>query len=90
MSSVSITKNLISKLKPKPKAYDVRDNRLKGFIVRVQPTGTMTYVVQYDRAKRINLGKVDLLTPVQARDKAIKILSDYTSGLCRGWYIVNR
>jgi integrase len=80
MTSVSISKNLIAKLKPRPQAYDVRDNRLKGFMVRVHPTGGMTYVVQYDRAKRINLGKVNVLTPAQARERAIKILSDYACG----------
>lgn len=81
MTAVSITNSLIAKLKPKDKEYDVRDNRLKGFMVRVQPTGNMSYVVQYVRGKRVTLGKVGVLTPAQAREKAVKILGDYANGL---------
>lgn len=81
MTAVSITNSLIAKLKSKDKEYDIRDNRLKGFMVRVQPSGNMSYVVQYARGKRVNLGRVGILTPAQAREKAVKILGDYANGL---------
>ena len=81
MTTVSITNSLIAKLTPKDKQYDVRDNRLKGFMVRVQPTGNMTYAVQYTRGKRLTLGNVGVLTPAQAREKAMKVLGDFAHGL---------
>lgn len=80
MPTVSITNSLIAKLKPKDKVYDVRDSRLKGFMVRVHPTGNMSYVIQYARGQRINLGRVGVLMPPQAREKAIKVLADYARG----------
>ena len=76
-----IGNNLISKLKPKDKQYDVRDTTLKGFLIRVTPSGKMTYVCQYSRGKRINIGSVELLTPAQARDKARQILSQAVMGI---------
>lgn len=75
-----ITNNLISKLKPKEKQYDVRDTTLKGFLIRVTPNGKMSYVCQYQRGKRVNIGQVGILTPAQARDKAKEILSQAVMG----------
>lgn len=75
-----ITNNLISKLKPKEKQYDVRDTALKGFLIRVTPIGKMSYVCQYQRGKRVNIGPVGILTPAQARDKAKEILSQSVMG----------
>lgn len=75
-----ITNTLIAKLLPQAKPYDVRDEKLIGFIVRVNPTGKMTYMCEYARGKRIMLGKVGVLTPMQARDKARNLLADFTKG----------
>lgn len=80
MTTMSISNSLITQLKPKAKQYDVRDGRLKGFMIRVQPTGNMTYAVQYARGERVTLGKVGIMTPAQAREKAVKILGEYASG----------
>lgn len=81
MANVSITASLIAKLKPKAKQYDVRDRVLKGFMLRVYPSGNMTYAVQYKRGGRVTLGKVGVLKAAEARDKAKKIIGDYANGL---------
>jgi len=65
-----INSQLINKLQPDTSPYDVRDTRLTGFLIRVNPTGNMTYVCQYRRGKRINISPVHTLTPIQAHDKA--------------------
>lgn len=70
-----ITASLVSKLEPKSKQYDVRDSKLTGFLIRVNPTGKMFYVCQYKRGKRMNIGRVGLMSAAEARDEAIKILS---------------
>lgn len=75
-----IGNSLITKLKPKEKQYDVRDTNLKGFLIRVTPTGKMSYVCQYGRGRRMNIGQVGVITPVQARDKAKQLLSQAIIG----------
>lgn len=76
-----ISHRLVASLKPGPAKYDVYDSRLAGFAVRVQPTGRMAYYCVYGRARWIRLGAVGVLTPEQARDKAVKILADAIDGI---------
>lgn len=76
-----ISHRLIAGLKPGPSKFDIYDSRLAGFVVRVQPTGRMSYYCVYGRARWIRLGAVGVLTPEQARDKAIKILADSIDGI---------
>lgn len=76
-----IGNRLVEKLKPSNKQYDVRDTKLSGFIIRVNPTGKMFYVCQFKRGRRINIGRVGVLTPAQARDKALAILGDAAQGI---------
>jgi integrase len=77
----SISASVISKLSPKNKPYDVRDERLTGFILRVNCSGSMMYMCEYARGKRITIGKVDVLSPAQARDRAKEILADAVRGI---------
>ena len=71
---------LIKSLKPTDKPYEVRDTRLKGLILRVQPSGAMTYYVEYARGKRVSLGRADVISPQQARDQAKDILAETFKG----------
>ncbi len=75
-----IGNKLIASLKPDPKPYEIRDTKLKGFIVRVQPSGSMSYIVEYARGKRVTLGTTSILTTAQARDMATDILADVVKG----------
>jgi hypothetical protein len=72
-----INNTLIKKLSPADKGYEVHDTDLKGFIIRTFPSGTMRYVSQYQRGRKINLGTVGIITPAQAREKAVEILNDF-------------
>ncbi|WP_058535381.1 site-specific integrase [Legionella saoudiensis] len=76
-----INNTLIKKLVPAEKEYEVHDTDLKGFVVRVFPSGTMRYVCQYQRGKKINIGTVGVLTPAQAREKAVEILNNFNKGI---------
>ena len=69
-----INNRLIASTKPGPKPYEVRDTRLKGFILRVQPSGIMSYVCEYARGKRMTIARVGVLVPAKAREEAAKIL----------------
>lgn len=78
-----ITQKLLPKLKPETKVdgetltapYEIRDTELRGLIVRVQPSGARSYIVQYGRGKRVTLGSVDVLLLTTARDRARQILN---------------
>ncbi len=81
MSQVKINNSLIKTLKPQDKYYEVRDSNLKGFILRVSPSGVMSYYCQYKRGKRVVLGRAGVITAAQAREKAIEILNQANQGI---------
>src|SRR5690242_1905471 len=82
-----IGKELISKLQPQNKPYEIYDTEMKGFTLRVQPTGTMIYLVRYRwdlKQTRVVIGKHPILTPAQARDDAKKVLAGLVHGVDPG------
>jgi integrase len=70
-----INNTLIKQIIPKTKPYEIRDERLKGLFIRVQPTGRITYYVEYARGKRYKIGRHPEVTPSIARDKATQVLA---------------
>jgi integrase len=76
----------ISKLGIEPKPYEVVDIELKGFLLRVQPTGRKTFYYAYrtDAGKRLRI-KIGVLGPAltvqQARDSAIKFAGQVKDGI---------
>lgn len=88
MATIQIGKSAIDKLRPGDKAFIAYDAKLKGFGVRVMPTGSMTYIVEYRPGtggrnvakRRVSIGKVGVLTPVEAREKAKDTLAGITRG----------
>lgn len=81
MSGKTVINNaLIKTLKAAEKPYEIRDFKLTGFIIRVYPSGKMSYVCQYGRGKRMNVGKTSELTPTIARELAKDILADVRKG----------
>lgn len=75
-----LTNTLVGNLKPQGKPYEVRDESLKGLILRVQTTGVKTYYLEYQRGKRIKVGAADALVPALARDIAKGILAEHYKG----------
>lgn len=78
---MALTQQIISRLKPDAKPYEVRCDKLKGFLVRVQPSGSMSFICQYARGKRVTLGDARILTLDQARTKAKEILGQVAAGV---------
>ena len=78
-----ITIKAVNALKPQSKIYDVRDTEIPGFVLRVRPTGTKTYLLFYrnkDGEKRTyTIGQG--LTAVQARDIASKRRAEIAQGI---------
>lgn len=79
-----ISKNLITSLTPKDQPYEINDTVLKGFLVRVQPSGAITYWVRYrwdGKQNRVRVGKPSTHTPAMARDEARRILAGLIHGI---------
>jgi integrase len=76
----AITHEFVRTLKPSSRPYEVRDVRLKGFLLRVQPSGSMAYYVEYGRGKRKRLGPGAALAPSQARERAKEVLAEVALG----------
>jgi integrase len=81
---VKITARAITALKPADKPYEAFDTEIKGFLLRVEPTGIMTYYLAYKtpggRRGRYRIGRAGNLTPVQARDVALRLAADVAHG----------
>jgi integrase len=72
--------DFVRALKPQAKPFEVRDAKLKGFLLRVQPSGVMTYYVEYRRGKRKRIGPADALAPSNAREAARLVLAEAALG----------
>ncbi len=80
-----LTKRFIDALRPTPGRDVVAwDSELRGFGIRVKPSGAISYLIQYrnaeDRSCRLTLGKAGTLTPDEARALARSKLADVAKG----------
>jgi integrase len=79
-----LTKRFVDSLKHVTRDTLYRDDDLKGFALRVKPSGARTWVVQYrnlaGRTRKLRLGKVGELTPDEARQRAGKALGRVADG----------
>jgi integrase len=84
-----ITKRAVDALRPDRSGNDVfrwdaGDGALKGFGIRMKPSGTASFLVQYrnkeGRTRRLVIGKVGTLTPDEARILAGDALRAATKG----------
>jgi len=75
---------LVASLEPRPKPYQVHDTDIHGFLLRVQPSGVMTYYYEYrllGSRNRFRIEKHGKVTPEQARDRAKEIAADLIKGI---------
>ena len=88
-SMPKITKRLVDALRPDPSGRDVfvwdaGDSVLKGFGIRVKPSGAASYFVQYrnkeGRTRRLVIGKIGTLAPDEAR----RLASDALRAAAKG------
>ena len=78
MSTVRLTESRIEGLKPRPSPYDVRDGALKGFGVRVLPSGAKRYFIHSQHeGRRVwkTVGAVGGLGLDEARRRATELLA---------------
>ena len=80
----ALTTALISKAKPEPAPYEIRDTKMKGLVLRVQPSGHKSLNYEYrvkGRKKRTSLGSATILTLNQARALAIELQNSANTGI---------
>src|SRR5205814_9769031 len=79
-----LTKRFVDALKPVQRDTLHRDDDLPGFALRAKPSGVVTWVVQYrnsaGRTRKLALGRVGVLTPEEARQRARKALLGVADG----------
>src|SRR6267142_2658730 len=66
---------------PQEKPFEISDCRLSGFMLRIQPSGVRTYYARFGRNRRVVIGKVDTISPEEARVRCQKILGNVAHGL---------
>lgn len=79
-----LTNRTVDAQKPREKPFEIPDSELKGFLLRVQPSGAMNYYVRYrlpgGAQGRVKIGPTTVFQPAEARDQAKKVLADVYSG----------
>jgi integrase len=79
-----ITKKRVDSIKPSGRDIFEWDEELRGFGVRVKPSGVRSYLIQYrnrhGRSRRFTIGAHGRLTAEEARTEARKLLSDVARG----------
>jgi integrase len=77
---MKLGRSTVETAKPKAKPYELHDDSLEGFILRVQPTGVKTFYCVFGRGKRIRIGRADALSTHEAREQARLYLSQAYRG----------
>lgn len=79
-----LTKKAVEAARPKDRDQWLWDGEIKGFALRVKPTGVKSFMVQYrnatGRTRKVTLGKFGVLTVEQARDQARQMLAAVAAG----------
>lgn len=85
---IKISRKSIASLQPSEKAVTYFDAEVKGFGIRVMPSGSQSWVLEYRPGaggrgvakKRLKIGSPSTMSPEQARDEAIQTLARVTLG----------
>ena len=81
---VSLTKRVVDAAKAAANDYQLWDAKVRGFGVRVYPSGVKAFILQYrnaaGRTRKIVLGRYGVVTAEMAREKAIKLLGAVLDG----------
>lgn len=78
-----LIKRTVEAAGPRPKEYYLWDEDIPGLGLRVMPSGRKQYIIQYRvgrRSRRLSLGPSTILTPEQARTRALTVLADALTG----------
>ncbi|MCB1650168.1 MAG: DUF4102 domain-containing protein, partial [Pseudomonadales bacterium] len=79
-----ISASLLKTITPKERPFEIVDDGITGFLVRVQPTGGISFYFSYrtpeGQRKRYNIGRYPATTAPTAREKAELLAAQVTLG----------
>jgi integrase len=82
---MKLTKRAIDAAKPEDTDRVLWDDELRGFGLRIKPSGLKSFVIQFrnrqGQSRRLTVGQSGRLTPHEARREARRLLSDVERGL---------
>ncbi|MDH3465922.1 MAG: Arm DNA-binding domain-containing protein, partial [Gammaproteobacteria bacterium] len=79
-SKCNLNARTVAAAKPADKPYELRDIKTVGFLLRVQPSGVMSFVAEFRpgkgrRKKRVTVGQSPVWTVERARRRAVAIMA---------------
>jgi integrase len=88
LPTVRLTRKIVAGLKPADKTVTYYDETLKGFGLKVMPTGAASWILEYRPGaggrgvakKRLKIGTPATMSPEEARDAATRTLARVTLG----------
>jgi integrase len=80
LSATRITDKTVKNAKPRDITYDIRDAVLRGFSLKVQPSGSKAFYAEWARGKRSRIGDAALITVTRAREIAAQRISAAKTG----------
>ena len=83
MRNLPLNQSRVDRLKPRNSTYDIRDTDLKGFGIRIPPSGKKSYFLQtqHERQRRwTKIGDADAMPEAEARSQARSLLASIRKG----------
>ena len=83
MRNLSLKQSRVDRLKPQNSTYDIRDTDLKGFGIRILPSGKKSYFLQtqYEGRRRwTKISDADAMSEAEARLQARSVLAGIRKG----------
>ena len=83
MRNLPLNQSRVDRLKPRNSTYDIRDTDLKGFGIRVLPSGKKSYFLQTQhegRRRWTKIGDADAMAEAEARSQARSLLAGIRKG----------
>jgi integrase len=71
---IQLARQLIESTKPRATPQELRDTKVGGLLLRVQPSGVKSYIVEWARGRRRTIGRHPVMTLDGARETAKRLL----------------
>jgi integrase len=73
---LTLTNRMVESIPVKDRPYEVRDTKIRGLVLRIQPSGYKCWILQWGHKKRKTLGPLGHLSLDQARTTASHLMAE--------------
>ena len=74
---IALTNRIVETMPVQDRPYEVRDTRVRGLVLRIQPSGYKGWILQWGHKNRRTLGPLGHLTLDQARTMASHLMAEF-------------